>query len=238
MKEQELVNILGIDGNKIICRAYGIRPKLTYLEFFTLLIQYGSNLKTEKDFKTFRFLNNIYPNKPKKVTWDNYILGLVNLKYCNKCKSTKNIEKFSKDKNRYLGIRSTCKSCTSDAHKIYQKEYYLENKEKIDIKNHNHYENNKEMYLEKSAKRRATKLNATPKWYENEEINELYKQSSKEVHIDHILPLVNKLVCGLHCFDNLQAIPAKENLSKSNKFDQDFESMEQMEWLLDRELAC
>ena len=78
-----------------------------------------------------------------------------------------------------------------------------------------------------SSIRRARKLKAMPKWLNKEELQEMcnmYKisgQISKDTgvvhHVDHIYPLKGKDSCGLHVPWNLQVIPAKDNLKKSNK---------------------
>lgn len=74
------------------------------------------------------------------------------------------------------------------------------------------------------ALRRALKLNATPPWLTNvhkDEIQQIYKQAAlDDGHVDHIVPLQGKIVCGLHVPWNLQVLPKSENLKKYNKFDE------------------
>jgi hypothetical protein len=71
--------------------------------------------------------------------------------------------------------------------------------------------------------RRARKMNATPKWANKFFIDEIYhlaklrtKMLGSEWHVDHIVPLKSKRVCGLHVENNLRVIPATQNLEKHN----------------------
>lgn len=71
----------------------------------------------------------------------------------------------------------------------------------------------------KAAKRRAAKLQATPPWADLEEIKNVYLEAQYfGMHVDHIIPLQGKNVCGLHVWDNLQLLSAVENIKKGNRY--------------------
>lgn len=66
---------------------------------------------------------------------------------------------------------------------------------------------------------------ATPSWSDEAEILKVYEMAQRisretgvEHHVDHIVPLKSKLVCGLHCEANLQVLPGRDNLAKLNRF--------------------
>jgi len=69
-----------------------------------------------------------------------------------------------------------------------------------------------------NAKRKAQKLNATPIWANSICIAQLYKECPEGSHVDHIVPLRSRLVCGLHCEDNMQYLTMSVNLSKGNRY--------------------
>jgi len=58
---------------------------------------------------------------------------------------------------------------------------------------------------------------ATPKWSDRAAVDLFFSACPEGYHIDHIVPLRGKSVCGLHVLENLQYLPAQENMRKSNK---------------------
>lgn len=70
------------------------------------------------------------------------------------------------------------------------------------------------------SKRRAVTKLATPVWLSEEDkkkILDIYEYSRElGYHVDHIVPLRGKKVCGLNVPWNLQVLPPEENIRKHN----------------------
>jgi hypothetical protein len=95
---------------------------------------------------------------------------------------------------------------------------YLSNKRTQSERWKRWYEKNKDKQLAKSNMEKAAKLQRIPPWADLEAIKEFYLNRPDGYHVDHIVPLRGKEVSGLHVLENLQYLPAKENLSKGNSF--------------------
>ena len=104
-----------------------------------------------------------------------------------------------------------------------QLEYYKANKDKIVERQLEYQKANPELKAATEAKRRATKLNATPAWLTDKQkaqIVEMYAEAKNrqgDWNVDHIIPLRGKTVRGLHVPWNLQLLSAKDNQSKGNQ---------------------
>ena len=98
------------------------------------------------------------------------------------------------------------------------KKYYYNNHEKVLEAKRKCRQKRKPLDLAYLRMRQANKIKATPKWANLEKIKQIYKNCPSGYHVDHIIPLNNSVVCGLHVESNLEIVTAEYNLKKSNKF--------------------
>ena len=64
----------------------------------------------------------------------------------------------------------------------------------------------------------AKKLQRTPPWADLEAIKFFYECRPAGCHVDHIIPLQGENISGLHVAENLQWLPAKQNIQKGNSY--------------------
>jgi len=167
---------------------------------------------------------------------------LVSNRSCIECSKESHLE----NRDERLKVMKKRYHENKDYYSMYSKKWYLENREsvldrvnkyRIENKEYlkeyykNYYYENKNKYVAFSAKRKSQKINSTPNWLNKEQENQLkYIYRLREIlsndyityHVDHIIPLQNDKVCGLHVPWNLQILTAQDNLSKSNKIIKDY----------------
>lgn len=164
-------------------------------------------------FKSFR--DKLFTNKPPVLkSYSGWLLISVGYKTCGSCSELKRLGLFHNSIASVSGVSAICKDCDSARKYIYCKS----NREKCNKASRDHYRLNKEKYIARNAKRRAIEIQAIPLWADLEKIEMFYINRPEGYHVDHIIPLNNALVCGLHVLDNLQYLTKTDNLKKSNKF--------------------
>lgn len=168
------------------------------------------------------------------------------MKRCNgPCNLEKTFDHFHKGNGSY-GLKSRCKECCKISYKKRSKEqaneYYKLNADKLRLYKAAYYkaninkerkvrrkfdQQNKAVKSAREMKRYCGQLRATPPWLTKEHLqqikefyllrDELTKKTGIAHHVDHIMPLRGKILCGLHVPWNLQVITEKQNVQKSNK---------------------
>jgi hypothetical protein len=140
-------------------------------------------------------------------------------KICTTCGVEKGANEYHRFKLGKYGIGSQCKSCR----KQYKLQHYQANKKEGGKKILAYVKANPHIKNSNNAKRKAAKLQAIPAWANLEAIKGMYliaainREGGYDLHVDHIVPLISDIVCGLHCEANLQLMPASDNISKGNR---------------------
>ena len=151
---------------------------------------------------------------------------------CTACRKYLPVESFHRDKSRARGYDYRCRACKKYKNNLW----YDNNREVILEDQRDYYQANKEAILKRQRTNRSPRLLstskkvrvATPPWLtdgQKQSVMDIYytaKMLTKVLgtvyHVDHIVPLKGKNVCGLHVPWNLRVIPASENLSKGNSY--------------------
>lgn len=168
---------------------------------------------------------------------------VINHGWCRECVYTYDIERRQdEDKlQRKKDLDHQYYLANQEKAREYNQQYYLDNKEEL-LRNQRRYhkENydivikpgkdkyrykNPEKIAEWSLKYKMNVEQATVAWANLDKIREIYKLRNKLTnetgiphHVDHIIPLNGRNVCGLHVEYNLQILSEVENKKKSNKF--------------------
>lgn len=107
---------------------------------------------------------------------------------------------------------------------VYKAAWRRANPERLAAQKRRHHQANRGYYHSLKSLRERDVLQACPAWADRRAINAIYAECRSTTmqtgiphHVDHIVPLRGKTVCGLHVPWNLQVLPAAENLRKSNR---------------------
>lgn len=158
------------------------------------------------------------------------------MRRCAKCGVEKPFSEFSKDARGLYGLQSKCKFCfaldarawrkaNAERKRASDKAYAEKNSEKKRAKDKAWKCKNKSRVAAHNVRWRGVSPKATPAWADLEQIALIYEEAQFaseffgiKFHVDHIVPLRSKLVCGFHCKENLQVIRGAENVKKGSRY--------------------
>lgn len=147
---------------------------------------------------------------------------------CRPCKAVRTAAYRVANNQKMKLRRAAYRALNKDKTRAEAAAYRADNKGRIAALGRLWRRENPEYVRAAQARRRAAKLCATPLW--GKELTEFVVLEACRLaklraaatgfvwHVDHVIPLRNKYVCGLHTWSNLAVIPAAANRQKRSKF--------------------
>lgn len=133
----------------------------------------------------------------------------------------------TKNRERVLASKKEYRQRKKQAISEYQSDYQKQNRKGANLRQLKYMKLHPGKINSITAKRRALKLQAAPKWLTKEhrkEIRTFYieaarltRETNTLYEVDHIIPLQGGTVSGLHVPWNLQILTKRENCIKNNK---------------------
>jgi len=147
--------------------------------------------------------------------------------YCNYCKSCNKEYRLSR-RDHYVNLCLKWRQDNQDKVKETNAQYRKDNPDRVKAMQKAWRKQNPSKCRALNRKYEQRKAKACPTWLTPEQLSEIqqYYWLAKDLqsvtgevyHVDHIVPLKGKNVCGLHVPWNLQVLPADINMSKGNSF--------------------
>lgn len=152
---------------------------------------------------------------------------------CSKCGESNPLAKANKSRKTGEQLfRTHCVMCEKQRKAVWitnNKEHHNAKCREWTLKNPEKRKEIRKKWQEHNApyfgRRKEFVRKATPKWANGFFIKEIYSLAKLRStitkitwHVDHVIPLQHPLVCGLHVENNLQVIPAVDNMKKGNKY--------------------
>ena len=142
-------------------------------------------------------------------------------------KNAKNMEAYWRRKEKLPNLWADVYAKRREKSLQQSKAYYVVNSEVIKSRQRLWSKTNRGTANALGKMYKLKKRNATPKWLNESQIIAIkckYQVAAmlnihgvERWHVDHIVPIRGKDVCGLHVPWNLQVMPAKDNLAKGNR---------------------
>jgi len=147
--------------------------------------------------------------------------------WCKSCESERNKAKTKANREKRLAKAKEWRDNNKDKQEAAVQRWRSENPDRTRQIYRNWRAANKDRANANWMRREAGKKKRTPAWLTEDQhsmigdfywlASDLKRITGEDYHVDHIVPLNGKNVCGLHVPWNLQVLPADINQVKSNR---------------------